>query len=126
MAFSDGGFHEEFSTERIVKEIRLASPGMLVGEYPAAFARELILKWEFSSRRYAFDPLRWVVMLQRDELPEALRGGFGVHIGAVLTSRSAAPTMLNRMDHVNNFYADRLLEARLCKGEFASGRRKAF
>ncbi len=125
MVFSDGGFHEEFGTERIVKEIRLVSPGMLVGEYPAAFARELILKWEFWSRRYGFDPSRWVVMLLRDELPETLRGGFGLHVGAIMTSRSTIPTVFNRVDHAKNFYEDRLLDAQFCRAEFTTFRKRA-
>jgi hypothetical protein len=118
-------FHEEFSTERIVKEIRLVSPDLLVGNCPAAFARELILRWGFWSQRYGFDPSRRVVMLLRDEMPEALQTGFGLHIGAIMTSRSMTPTMFNRFDQAKRFYEDRLLDAQYCKGEFASPGRKA-
>lgn len=41
MAHSERRFHEEFSTERIVREIRLVSPDLLFGNCPTAFAREL-------------------------------------------------------------------------------------
>ncbi len=125
MAYPERRFHEEFSTERIVKEIRLVSPDLLVGDCPTAFARKLILRWGFWSQRYGFDPSRWVVMLLKDEVPEELQGGFSLHVGAIMTSRSTTPTMLNRMDHAKNFYADRLLDAQSCRGEFASNGRKA-
>lgn len=111
-------FHEEFRPERVEREIRLISPGLLVGENPAAFARELMTMWEFGTRR-SFDPFRSVFMIVRDDLPENLRSGFGLHFGAVMTSASRIPTMLNSKDQLQSFYEDRLLDARLCQGEFA-------
>lgn len=125
MAYSERRFHEEFGIERIVKEIRLVSPDLLVGNCPTAFARELILRWGFWSQRYGFDPSRWVVMLLRDEVPDVLRGGFGLHTGAIMTSRSTIPTMFNHIDYAKAFYEDRLLDAQFCRGEFASDGRKA-
>jgi hypothetical protein len=112
-------FHAEFTTDRITKEIRLLSPGLLIGENPSAFARELVLRWGFWSKRWVFDASTWVVMLKRDDLPEKLQAGFGLHRGAVFTSASRTPTLLNTEAQLDDFYMDNLVDAQLRRGEFA-------
>jgi hypothetical protein len=112
-------FHEEFSTDSILKEIRLLSPGLLIGENPSAFALEPVLRWGFWTRRWSFGTSRWVVMLKRNDLPEELRPRFGLHCGAVITSVSGTPTLLNNEVHLSNFYMDSLVDAQFRRGEFA-------
>lgn len=120
MAHPEKRFHAEFTIDRIVKEIRLISPGLLIGENPVAFARELMLRWGFWSNRWSFDSSRWIIMLKRSELPEELRSGFSLHQGAVVTSVSRTPTLLNTESQLESFYMDTLIDAQSCRGEFAS------
>lgn len=119
MAYSERQFHEEFRPERIEREIRLVSPDLLIGDRPEAFVRELVTKWGFRHRDWIFGPSRWVVMVIRDEMPENLQTGFGLHFGAVMTSASRVPTLLNNEEQLQSFYEDRLHDARFCRGEFA-------
>ncbi len=119
MGYPEKRFHEEFTTERIVKEIRLVSPNLLIGESPVAFAREMVLRWGFWSQRWFFDPSKWVCMLKRNHLPEELQTGFSLHYGAVITSVSLTPTLLNTESQLMDFYMDSLIDAQLRRGEFA-------
>ncbi len=119
MAHPEKRFHAEFTIDRIVNEIRLMSLGLLIGESPVAFARELMLRWGFSSKQWGFDSSRWIIMLKRSDLPEELQSGFGLHQGAVITSVSRMPTLLNTESQLENFYMDTLIDAQFCRGEFA-------
>lgn len=120
MAHPEKRFHVEFTIDRIVKEIRLISPGLLIGENPVAFARELMLRWGFWSNRWSFGSSGWIIMLDRSDLPEELRTGFDLHWGAVVASVSRTPTLLNTESQLENFHMDALIDAQFCRGEFAS------
>lgn len=120
MAFSEKRFHQEFRPETIERQISLVSPELLAGDRPYAFVRELVTFWEFSTNDWGFKKSpHWVVKLVREELPESFQAGFGLHCGAVMTSASSIPTLLNNDLQLQAFYEERVLDARFCRGEFA-------
>lgn len=110
-------FNEWFRVESVIKRLDGLSPDLLRGKYPEAFCRELTTYWQYGDA-FVLNTCVYVARVSRDDVPEALRGGFGVYCGAVVTpSRVLVADSQEKLDEI---FEDSLLAVRDGKGEFGS------
>lgn len=111
-------WHELFRTETILRKMREISPDLAIGTYPEAFAKELITKWGFGDT-VPLGALGFVARVCQDDVTEELQLGFGPYYGVGMTPSSVA--LFHNPHQLQEYFENRLLDARDRKGDFAIG-----